>query len=292
MICKTVKKTFLTNLLLISFMIWLSSCNDDPETISDISTHNNVTTTPYLSELNSGSTPSPSIQPPTPTVLEATSNSTPSIPTPNLTTTSKALVSPSKMMLVPEGIFSMGCDSGQKRKKCEPDELPLHKVFINEYSIDQTEVTIAQYNQCVQSSACQFPQVSSSKTRLDYFINPEYANFPVVGVTWQDAADYCTWAGKRLPTEAEWEKAARGDQDLRMFPWGNQMPSCDLFNIDIISGSCRGDTTAVGAYPDSASPYGVLDMLGNVEEWVADWYSKSYYYQSPYQNPIGTDRLA
>jgi formylglycine-generating enzyme required for sulfatase activity len=179
------------------------------------------------------------------------------------------------MVYVPEGNFSMG-------GTLTDDEKPVHTVYLDAYWIDRTEVTNAMYAQCEQAGACQPPNVSSSHTRASYYGNPQYANYPVVHVDWEQAQAYCEWAGARLPTEAEWEKAAsKGDGYL--YPWGNSLPSDFLLN----SNFRVNDTTAVGSYPPGASPYGALDMAGNVEEWVADWYSDTYYASSPSSNPPG-----
>jgi formylglycine-generating enzyme required for sulfatase activity len=183
-------------------------------------------------------------------------------------------------VLVPAGEFLMGSSDGGS------DEKPQRKVYLDAYRMDRTEVTNAMYAQCVAAGACKAPADISSRTRSKYYNDPQYANYPVLYVSWDAAQAYCKWAGGRLPTEAEWEKAARGT-DGRVYPWGNAEPNCDRLNYNSGNRACIGDTTPVGAYPQGASPYGALDMAGNVWEWVADWYGESYYASAPARNPPG-----
>jgi formylglycine-generating enzyme required for sulfatase activity len=148
--------------------------------------------------------------------------------------------------------------------------------------MDQVEVTNGMYNLCVGAGECRPPAMNSSDNRADYFGNPEFNDYPVVHVTWYDANVYCEWAERRLPTEAEWERAARGD-DLRNFPWGDELPNEYTANfVNLV-----GDTSRVGSYAEGASPFGILDMAGNVWEWVADRYRQDYYARSPSENPTG-----
>ena len=171
-------------------------------------------------------------------------------------------------ILIPAGSFQMGCDSNNSVETCYSEEQPLHTVTLGTYYIDKYEVTNARYKACVDAGQCSAPGSSDSSSRPSYFGNAAFNDYPVIHVVWDQAHSFCTWAGKRLPTEAEWEKAARGSSDTRMYPWGNAAPNSTLLNYDWNV----GDTTQVGAYPAGASPYGVMDMVGNAWEWVNDWY--------------------
>ena len=195
------------------------------------------------------------------------------------------------MVYVPNGTFQMGCDESKGESEyCNSDELPLHGVYLDSFYIDKTEVTNGAYKKCVDAGACALP-VYTTFSGNPYFGDPYYNDYPVVFMTWGRAAAYCDWAGKRLPTEAEWVKAARGDDDTRIYPWGDQDPDCSLLNYQDPTGYCVGDSTIyvnkVGSYPFGASPYGVLDMAGNVSEWVNDWFDQDYYAESPFENPLG-----
>ena len=201
-----------------------------------------------------------------------------------------------EMVLVPEGEFTMGEDvidawtECQKwRYDCSLDQFedlgPIHQVYLDAFYMDKYEITNALYRDCVDSEVCEQPIKISSYTRSDYFENPEFDNYPVIYVTWEMANAFCEWREARLPTEAEWEKAARG-VDSRTFPWGEGKVGCEYANISM---PCKGDTTKVGSYPRDVSPYSVYDMAGNVTEWVADWYSENYYEISPFENPPGPE---
>jgi len=177
------------------------------------------------------------------------------------------LLANSTMITIPAGPFVMGSNLG------DLEEQPVHKVYLDAYQIGKCEVTVGQYRAFCEATARQMPKEPAWGWREDY---------PIVNVTWDDAQAYCEWAGGRLPTEAEWEKAARGT-DGRMYPWGNLWDRSCCVNGELGIKSAM----PVGSCPASASPYGCLDMAGNVWEWCSDWYGADYYKASPSKNPTG-----
>jgi len=184
---------------------------------------------------------------------------------------------------VPGGEFLMGSAPGEGAA----DERPEHRVTVASFFVDRYEVTNQRYQACVQAGRCTAPTLLSSHRRAEYFGDPRFADYPVIFVEWKQAAAFCAFAGGRLPTEAEWEKAARGPApSLRRFPWGDATPDCSRANLGG-AGSCVGDTDRVGRRLAGASPYGAMDMAGNVWEWVADWYDPRFYDRSPKADPRG-----
>jgi len=181
-------------------------------------------------------------------------------------------------VLIPVGTFRMG----GLDVRHGPDESPAHYVTIDAFWMDQLEVTNAMYQLCVSDGVCTPPQNFASQRRNDYYENIEFKDYPVVYVAWIQAKTYCEWANRRLPTEAEWERAARGD-DQRTFPWGENKPDERFANFNFIV----KDTSRVGSFPLGASPFGVLDMAGNVAEWINDFYKYDYYQNSVDTNPQG-----
>jgi formylglycine-generating enzyme required for sulfatase activity len=166
------------------------------------------------------------------------------------------------MVFVPAGEFWMGSDEDDPKAAALAS--PRHKVRVGAFWIDRTEVTNAQFRRCVDAGPCGPPQKTSSLSRVRYHQDPAYGDHPVVNVTWHQARAYAAWAGGRLPTEAEWEYAARGPEGTT-YPWGEDAPDERLLNYHLD----LDDTTAVGSYPDGASWCGALDMSGSVWEWTS-----------------------
>jgi serine/threonine-protein kinase len=208
----------------------------------------------------------PTLTPPSPTPTKADPTATPEPPTatPNPV--------PQDMVLVPAGYFKMGSTNGQA------NEQPEHPVFVDAFYLDTYEVTNAQYRECVGEGNCTASNKADSFTYPGYRSDPAYDDYPVVGVTWDQAAGYCNWAFRRLPTEAEWEYAASGPQNLT-WPWGNTFDPK-------LSAASAPDTQPVDSYPAGVSPFGVYNMAGNVAEWVADVFDETFYANSPAVNPV------
>lgn len=178
-----------------------------------------------------------------------------------------------EMVEVPAGWFWMGEDGGP------PSARPAHRVYLDAFSIDRTEVTCAAFAEYIRT----LDETGSRWNAAELLQRPDD---PVTGVLWKEAEAYCRWAGKRLPTEAEWEKAARGEQAYR-YPWGNEWDADRANTAEFELNKVR----PVGSYPRAASPYGALDMAGNAAEWVADFYDRDYYVVSPQVNPRGPDHI-
>ena len=173
---------------------------------------------------------------------------------------------------IPAGEFIMG--SGDDLRT----DNPQHRVYMDSFWMDEVEVTNAMYAKCFKVGICGHPANYDT-----YYGIWAYRDYPVVYVNWYQADQYCHWVGRSLPTEAQWEKAARGT-DGRRYPWGNRLPTPLLANFNL---SMIGEPVPAFRYPLGASPYGALNMAGNVREWIADWYDESYYQSSPYANPTG-----
>jgi formylglycine-generating enzyme required for sulfatase activity len=185
------------------------------------------------------------------------------------------------MVYIPEGGFEMGSIDGYA------DEQPVHTVSLDAYWMDQTEVTNAMYKQCMEDGVCEIPAY------WDNYNDASYLNHPIFYVDWYRAEAYCQWAGRRLPTEAEWEIAARGGLEGKDYPWGDEDPVCEA---GATNGAqyleCEPDPALIFPVPVmSFSPngFGLFDMAGNVLEWVMDWYQSDYYTFSPSSNPQGPD---
>ena len=195
------------------------------------------------------------------------------------------------MVEVPAGPFIMGCDlSNPHEDYCSynvwhQDE-PVRIVTIDAFEIDKYEVTNSEYRDCMEAGVCGAPALRH------YVDNLAYDLYPISFISWWDANTFCAWEGKRLPTEAEWEKAARGPIDTRKWPWGNEEPDCHRVNSILYRSEHDCDLlpkgqVPVGRYPRGATPYGAYDMAGNVFEWVNDKYDVNYYNYAPNDNPQG-----
>ena len=181
-----------------------------------------------------------------------------------------------QMVSIPSGCFNMGDAFAEGW----PDELPVHNVCLSNFEMDIHEITNAEYAECVAAGGCTAPRFSNSYSRGTYYGDRAYNDYPVIWMEWSQVDEYCTWAGKRLPTEAEWEYAARGGLAGKRYPWGDTISSTDA-NY----GFKTGDTSRVESYAPNG--YGLYDMAGNVWEWVADWFNENFYSVSPTDDPTG-----
>jgi sulfatase modifying factor 1 len=203
---------------------------------------------------------------------------------------------PPGMTRVQEGTFLMGCNAAADRD-CAPDEYPAREVFLHSFAIDTYEVPINHYKSCVDAGACEAPIKFDMDHNVHYQCNwgrADRSRHPVNCVTWGQAWTFCNWAYKRLPTEAEWEKAARWI-DARVYPWGDTpAPTCDqaVMNDPKFGGSGCGHKGASATHlSHDASPYGVVDLSGNLREWVWDVYQANYYSVGPATDPTGPTRI-
>jgi formylglycine-generating enzyme required for sulfatase activity len=189
------------------------------------------------------------------------------------------------LVCVPAGEFTQG--SAADDPLAEPDEQPQHRVNLDAYWIDRTEVTNAMFARCVAAGACHKRDISpylwgvTLPSGTPYYGEDRFRDYPAIVLNSDEAQAYCQWAGRRLPSEAEWEKTARGS-DQRVYPWGEGL-TCEQANYLM----CVNLPALANSYPQSASPYGALNMAGNLWEWTADWYDPAYYALAPSQNPYG-----
>ncbi len=190
------------------------------------------------------------------------------------------------MVMIPAGLFTMGSDDGPH------NERPAHTVTLDAYYIDRYEVTLSLYRKFLEEGNHDAPPTWDDEAATTV------GDRPAIGMRWESAAAYCRWARKRLPTEAEWEKAARGT-DGRRYPWGEMQPFVDIANYNrgmwvseaitlvAVTGGLEGMSVRHGLKEGGKSPFGLSHMAGNVAEWVADWYERDYYHKSPGRNPSG-----
>lgn len=182
-----------------------------------------------------------------------------------------------EMVQIPEGPFTMGSNEG------DPDEAPEHQVYLKGFYLDQKEVTQEEYMRFAKMTKRAMPRIEVFDDDQSKILKPELA---AMSVSWDEAAAYCKWAGKRLPSEAEWEKAGRGESKKK-YPWGNEF----VTNAANVAGSEDGYKYLAppGSFDAGRSPYGLYDMTGNVAEWVEDSYSEHYYQKSPFRDPKGPE---
>ena len=201
-----------------------------------------------------------------------------------------------EMVLIPEGVFTMGYKINNKNEWGDTDEEPVHKVFLKSYYIDRLEVSASQFSNFLNLNLKKAPlyfQTGSGVTikKVGRLYSPRAGlnNYPANRVSWYGADAYCRWLNKRLPTEAEWEKSARGI-DGRIFPWGDEFPTNDRVTFRRKFNEIGFKVLeVVDSMPNGRSPYGVHHMAGNAWEWVSDWYEDIYYEKSPFANPKGPD---
>ena len=288
---------------LVAVFIGVSVMGEAVSELADRSGMGRVTDTPIPTN------PSISTEPPVPTETQIPAEQPPLKSTSVLedeVTDSKGI----SMRLVTAGEFIMGgsadnalieCRSLYNSGMCEAewfaDEEPAHTVYLEDYYMDKYEVNIASYRECVTRGTCEPPTAISSSTRANYYNDPKYDNYPVIYINWNMANAYCEYRGARLPTEAEWEKGARGT-DGRTYPWGNSFNGLD---VNFCDSNCLNDgrnkdyndgyadTAPVDSYPRGVSMYGIFNLAGNVWEWGADWYGETYYASSPSNNPTGPE---
>lgn len=281
------------HLLLGMLLIGCSTQFEEPDGVVDPPPADLTDEPTAVPEVTGTSLPEPTLtQTVLPTIAETTTTALPEF-TANATelvrennsTTSISERDMMEMVYIPGGEFIMGANDNDAINTTtighDYNESPPHTVYLDSFWIDKYEVTNSQYSSCVEAGACDPPYQPGSETRQRYYNDPQYADYPVIWVNLYMAQDYCEWVGRRVPNEAEWEKAARGP-DGNKYPWGNDFVTnplsnelanfCDINCPRTISNpgwdDGYADTSPVGSYPAGASPYGVMDMAGNVWEWT------------------------
>jgi eukaryotic-like serine/threonine-protein kinase len=294
---------FIFGIVIVLFTTFFASCEKNDLPLAAVEPTEAGTTVTTVQPSPVSSTPETSAAIPTASSHLANTPLPATPPAPGLACTKvgQTQVSPVDgvvVVCIPAGEFLMGAANNDPQAR--DDEKPQHPVYLDAFWIDRTEVTNANFAKCMAVGVCR-PEIYdvSAKTYIPYAVHPDYQDFPAFLYEADVVAAYCQWAGRRLPTEAEWEKAARGTE-MRAYPWGNEL-DCAKANYygcahpsktDETTGprcgsSSHCQTTKVDDYLAGASPYGVLNMAGNVWEWVADWYSPTYYANSPINNPTG-----